>query len=227
MKQITYNTAIDVLSHLILTKPDLVTALLASYGTQFLESPTKRQLISAVLSHLQSEDIGFTRDLNTLVTTHVTHYGKQMMLLSESFSNYMDEDYDDFLSSIIKGAVGAIGGLLKKKKRRRGNGSGGGSSSPNTGAAQIAAVKKDMEARMQRMLDEQRREKEQQRLLFEKQRQADKEKADAAAKRASTTLYVVIGIAGAIIVGFIVMMTTKKSTPMPIYNANPQIPQAR
>lgn len=216
MKQRQYNDAINMISHLILTKPLPVIGLLKRYGVVFKGTPGRIQLISAVVELLQKGDPKFQNDLGKLLTIHIQYKGKEMLALAESdFSSYSDEDEDEFFGTLIKGAIGAVGSLLKgRKNRRRG---GGGS---NTAAMQAAQAKRDMQLQMERMrkeAEERRRREEEQRRREEEERKR-REEAQAAKRRQTTMLVAGGGIAVLALIGVFMM----KSNSSPQYVAAPQ-----
>lgn len=226
-----YNDSLKLLSHLILTKPEAVIRLLTKHGIIFKGNPTRKQLIDEVVELLRSESSTFENDLGSLLTTHISYRGKEMLELDRSrFHSYSDEeDEDAFWGALAKGAVGIIGGLIGKKKRRRRSRGGGGTNA----AAQAVQTKRDMqllsirmaESKRRREEERRRREAEERRRREEAERrrreeQARREREAAKARQNRTMLIAGGGIALLAVVG--VFMA--KSNPRPAIPYTPSQP---
>lgn len=220
-KQSEYNQTINLTSHLILTQPKAVMALLANYDVLFKEKPSRSELINEVVE-LLSESRQFSSDLGELLALHIQENGKAMMELEGR--NLNDHDEDEFWGGLIKGAVSLVGGLFKKK--RSGN-SDGGAAARAASNAQAAAAKHDMSMQMARMREEQRRREAEERRRREeaeerrreeeaRRRQEEQIKAENSRKN---MLMVGGGMVMLLVVGFI----ATKSSNKPTYYAQPQM----
>ncbi|WP_299243046.1 hypothetical protein [uncultured Aquimarina sp.] len=223
-----YNDSINLISHLILTKPKPVIGLLAKHGIIFKGTPDRKQIIGEVVELLKSNNSAFEDDLGKLLTIHIQYKGKEMLALERSdFSSYDDgdQDEDEFWGALAKGAIGIVGGLFKGRKRRRRSRGGG-----NAAAAQAAQAKRDMQLQAQRMresrrrreeerrrrereaAERRRREEERRRREEEAKRQAEARRQEEAKKRQTNTMIMVGGgIALLAIVG--VVMSKRGSKP--------------
>jgi len=195
MTQAQYNEAINLIGHVILTSPAPLIQLLYSYGITFT-TPTRGQLIDATVDLLHSGDARFTAALSTLVEQHIDHQGNALLALRKAgFNSYMDED--DFFGGLVKGAIGALGGLFKKKKKKRSSGSSN-SSSSNNAHLQALQAKRDLERRIERMQQEQRRREEQQRREREERQ-----------RRARRTQMLLIAGGGVLVLGIVAVVLLK------------------
>ncbi|TPN87135.1 hypothetical protein [Aquimarina algicola] len=236
-----YNDSINLISHLILTKPKPVIGLLAKYGVSFTGTPNKKQLINEVVELLKSNNQKFEDDLGKLLTIHIQYRGKEMLDLEQgNFSSYDDgdEDEDEFWGALAKGAIGIVGGLFKKKRRRRSRGGSGNAAAlaasqaaaaRRRAAAQAAQAKRDMERRMREMreaAERRRREEAERRRREEAERRrreeaAKREAAAAKKKQTNTMLMAGGGIALLAIIGVVMAKSNSSKQPMPYMPAQP------
>ncbi|TSE07921.1 hypothetical protein [Aquimarina algiphila] len=234
-----YNDSINLISHLILTKPKPVIGLLAKYGITFKGTPNRNQIIDEVVELLKSNNQKFEDDLGKLLTIHIQYQGKEMLALERSnFSSYDDgeEDEDEFWGALAKGAIGIVGGLFKKKRRRRSRGGGGNAAAlaasqaaaRRRASAQAAQAKRDMERRMREMrqaAERRRREAEARRQREEADRRRREEEAkrqrerEAAAKKKQTNTMLMAG--GGIALLAIIGVVMAKSNSKPLYPPMP------
>lgn len=238
-----YNDSINLITHLILTKPTPVISLLAEHGVIFKGTPDKKQLINEVVELLKSGSDKFEDDLGDLLTVHIEHRGKEMLALQRSdFSSYVDvnQDDDEFWGALAKVGVGLVGSLFKGKRRRRGRRGGGGGNAAALAASQAAArrrasaqaaqAKRDMQMQMRRMREaaerrrreaaaRRRREEAERRRREEAERrrretEARREKAAAdAARKKQTNMMLMAG--GGIALLAIAGIFMAKSNPKP------------
>lgn len=235
-----YNDSINLISHLILTKPKPVIGLLAKHGVVFKGTPSRNQIIDEVVELLKSDNGKFEADLGNLLTVHIQYQGKEMLSLEQSdFSSYDDGDQDEdaFWGALAKGAIGIVGGLFKKKRRRRSSGGGNAALAASQAVAQrqAAQAKRDMQLQMQRMREsaarrareaEERRarEAEERRRREEEARRQREREAAAKKKQTNTMLMAGGGIALLAIVGFAMAksnsprQTAPYVAPQPISN---------
>ena len=207
MTQEQYNEAINLIGHLILTASTALTELLAIYGVDFEETPTKRELIDATVEMLKEDPDGFTENLATLVDRHIDTEVESMVWLRKVGFDLPDAE-DAFFGGLIKGAIGAIGGLLKKKKRRNNNGSSNSNSS-----SQALQAKRDLELQIQRMQEQQRRRDEERRR--EQAERLRREQEEKAKRRTQTMLMVGGAVALVSLIGVALFMSRPKT---PMYN---------
>ena len=201
MTQAQYNEAINLIGHVILTAADQLTALLYQYGMAFPSPPSRTQLIDAIIDVLSQDNPAFTQDLSALVEQHIDRHGGALLALRKAgFNSYMDED--DFFGGLIKGAIGALGGLFKKKKKGSSRGSGNSSNANDIRLQQALQAKRDLERQVQMMQDKQRRLEEQ---------------AAAKARRNQMLL-----IAGGVLISGLVVLVILKSTNRKPQNYHPQ-----
>ena len=216
-----YNEAINLISHLILTKPKPVLALLAKHGIVFKGKPTRLHIINEVVELLKRNDPKFEQDLGHLLTTHIQYRGKEMLALErKEFSAYVGEDEDEFWGALAKGAIGIVGGLFKKKKRSSGGNNAAVAASQAAAAqakAQAAQAKRDMERRMREMQKRMQREREaearRRREEEERRRRAEEErrKQEAEAKKNQTKTIAMVG-GGIVLLAVIgIVVATSKS----------------
>ncbi|MFC4633511.1 hypothetical protein ACFO3O_06310 [Dokdonia ponticola] len=207
MTQQQYNEAINLIGHLILTASDALIELLTIYGVDFQDTPTKRQLINATVEMLKSDSDGFTDSLAKLVDRHIDTEVESMVWLKKVGFDLPDAE-DAFFGGLIKGAIGAIGGLLKKKKRKNDNGS-----NSNTTSAQALQAKRDLELQIQRMQEQQRRREEERRREEAERVRLERE---TQAKKRTQTMLMVGGVVVLIsLVGVALFMSRSKP---PMYN---------
>ena len=213
-----YNDSINLVSHLILTKPTPVIGLLAKHGTTFKGTPERNQIIDEVIELLKVNK-KFEGDLGKLLTVHIQYRGKEMLALERSeFNSYNDvedQDEDEFWGALAKGAVGIIGGLVgKKKKRRR-------SSGRNT-TTQAAQAKQDVQMQMARMRQAQearRREEAERRRREETERrrreeEAKRERERSRRKQTNTMLIAGGGIAVLAVIGVVLAKSNSPKQPV-------------
>jgi hypothetical protein len=238
-----YNDTINLISHLILTKPKPVMTLLMKYGVRFEEKPTKKELADEVVELLKSTNEKFQEDLSNLLTVHIQFRGKEMLALDRSkYSSYDDgdEDEDEFWGALAKGAVGIIGGLFGKKRRRRRRNRGGGNAAALAASraaaakrqadAQAARVRRDFQMKMQAMEAQRRREQEaarrrqeaaerRRREEAERRRREDeaRSKKEAESKKKSNMMLMVGGVIGLLAIAGIFMAKSNSQKPMMPY----------
>ncbi|WP_281989721.1 hypothetical protein [Aquimarina aggregata] len=242
-----YNDSINLIGHLILTKPKPVIGLLAKHGITFKGIPHGNQLIDEVVELLKSNTQKFEDDLSKLLMIHIQFKGKEMLALERGdFSSYDDgaQDEDEFWGAIAKGVVGGIGSIFKKKRNK---GRGGNSASliasqaaaRRRAAAQAAQMKRDLQMQLQRIRKEaaerRRREAEtrrreeaaRRRREAEAKKEADK-KAVAAKKEAEKKekrLYITAGvILGTLLIGGAIFASGRSRTPQIPYMPAQTIP---
>lgn len=209
-----YNLVIDNVAYLIVHYPEPLKKLLADYGVSFEGKHSHTDLSSAVIEQLEEGNIDFQNSLEQLI-----------LKLSQV-------QEDGFLGSLISGAVGIVGGLIKKKqaKRRARRASQAAASEEQaynrsqaqaSSRAQAAQAKRDLEIRMERMREERRKEQEaEKRRAEERKRQEDQQKREAAATKKTTMMLMVGGGIAVLGIGAVVLMKSNRP-PMPYTQMRP------
>lgn len=223
------NDVIELISHLILTKPSVVESLLSKHGVDFGFQPSKENLINEVVEKLKTKNLSFNKDLEGLLGVHVKNKGQELIALKsqEYFDNQVE---DQFLGGIVgglaKGAISGISGLFGKKK------SSGGSSNAaaQQQAAMAAKLKADMDAKMRRIEDERRRaqeeadrrrreeeerrrrerEEDERRRRQEEEDRRRRESENANKEKSSKNMMMIGGLAAVLLVGGVLVVAMKK-----------------
>lgn len=211
-----YNSVINLVGHLMLTKPDAVIRLLAKYGVIFKGTPQQKQLTYEVVQMFHRGHQGFVNDLEKVLNLHIQAKGNEMAQLEQmGFSTYVDFDNEDaFWGKIAKGALKMVGKVFKKK--RKGRSSRGSSSSSSAAAtkvalAQAAQMRKDFERQMKEM-EERRKEAERERKEAIERRRKEEE-----AKKKQTFI-IGVAVAGTMLIGgFIFIAGRRPQQPMMNY----------
>ncbi len=229
------NDVLELISHLILTKPDAVEKLLYKHGVVFPFQPKRKHLINEVVEMLKEQDPRFNKDLDRLISTHLKNKGMEIIVL-ESHKILKEQNEDQFLGGLVgglaKGAIGGLSSLFGKKKSRGGGG--------NNQAAQLQAqrMKAQMDAKMRQMEEDKRRmrEENERRRREEEERRRRKEEEDRRRRReeedrkrreeedrrrkdeasksggkSNTNLMIMGGLAFLVVVGGLVAVGMKKS----------------
>ncbi len=146
-----YKDALNLISHLILTKPETVRKFLAKHGVKFPRTPKRKELVNEVVDLLAESDPVVYKDFASLISAHITYKGAEMKQFSKYFNSYNGED--EFFGAITAGLGIAkkIGGLFGRKKRRRRAAPTASRSSSNNSAAL-------MKMQMDRQMAEMRRQ---------------------------------------------------------------------
>ena len=256
-KQQDYNQAIDLISHLILKRPDTVISLLGDHGIRFREAPNRKELIAATVTMLKDTESKFIEDLGDLVTVHIQKNGKELLQLeNKEYHAFVEEEEEDaFWGALAKGAIGIVGGLLGKKRRRRSSGGASNTSSSSANSAALAAsraesqriadqsrrIQMDMQRQVQEM---QRREQERQakqqeemRRLREEQRKREEEqkrqeeariqKMKEEAKKSRNTILMVAGGVGGLLLIGIIGFVATKKPAAMVPGYAPPMPLTR
>ena len=220
-QQSEYNQTINLTSHLILTQPKAVMALLANYEVFFKDKPSRSDLINQVVE-LMKESGQFSSDLGELLALHVQENGKEMMQLEgQSFTN-LEEDEDAFLGGLIKGAVSLVGGLFKKKNRSSGDSGAAARAASAQASAQAASAKRDMAMQMARMREEQRRQEAHARRQREEARRREQEErnrreAQAKAEKGKMNMILIGGGVAALLVVCVFLTKSGANKTAPYY----------
>lgn len=200
-KQIKYNQAIDNIAYLIINYKEPLKQLLVDYGISFKGNPADQMLSDAIVEQLEDGEKGFEEDLEVLI------------------NKLTATDEDQFFGSILKGAVGLVGGLIRKKKnKRRARRAARASASQDRSYAnaQALAAKRDLERRMRRQREEQRRRQAEARRRREEEERRRREKQERDRKEAEakkkTNMMLMIG-GGVVVLGIGAAMFMKSNRP--------------
>ncbi|AJR03568.1 hypothetical protein [Siansivirga zeaxanthinifaciens] len=224
------NDVIELISHLILTKPSVVESLLSKHGVDFGFQPSKENLINEVVEKLKTKNLLFNKDLEGLLDVHVKNKGQELIALKsqEYFDNQVE---DQFLGGIVgglaKGAISGISGLFGKKKKSSG---GSSNAAAQQQAAMAAKLKADMDAKMRRLEDERRRareeadrrrreeedrrrrerEEDERRRRQEEEDRRRRESENANKEKSSKNMLMIGGVAAVLLVGGVLVVAMKK-----------------
>ncbi len=181
------NDVLELITHLILTKPVAVKKLLAKHGVVFSFKPKRKDLINEIIELLGERNALFNKDLERLLAIHLENKGLEIMALESHRALFNQADEDEFLGGLIggvaKGALGALGGLFGGggKKSVSSGGGGGGNAAAAAAAANAARAKAEMDARMRQMEADRRRQQQEadrRRREAEDRRRREREEAD-------------------------------------------------
>ncbi len=220
-KQQDYNQTINLISHLILTKPQSVISLLSDNGVRFTAPPNRKQLIDMVVELMKDHDRRFIDDLGDLVTLHIQKNGKEMLQL-DSNNSYIDEDdEDEFWGALAKGAISLVGGLFgggKKRKNRRRAANAAAAQAASRAAAQRATqqaerIRMDMQRKMEEMIRKQREREEQLRREQEEQKRKEEARIKAMQEKAKQSKNTMLMIVGGLAIVVVLVVVSKKSAP--------------
>lgn len=221
-----YKDALNLISHLILTKPETVRKFLAKHGVKFPYTPKRKELVSEVVDLLSESDPVVYKDFASLISAHITYKGAEMQQFSKYFSSYNGED--EFFGAITAGLGIAkkIGGLFGRKKRRRRATPTASRSSSNNSAAlmkmqmdrQMADMRRQQAAAAaesrRREADARRQREEEDRRRRQRQEDEDRRRKQAAENNkggGKNNQILMIGgaVAAVAVVGF--MLSQKKA----------------
>jgi len=225
---------LELITHLILTKPVAVKKLLAKHGVIFSFNPKRRDLINEVIELLRENNRSFNNDLERLLSIHLEHKGVEIMALESERALLNKEDMflGGLIGGVAKGALGALGGLFGGGKKG-GSSSGGGNAAAAAAAANAARAKAEMDARMRQMEADRRRQQEEadrrrreaeerqrrereaadrrRREEEERRRRAEMEKSSKGdGKSGNNNMMIIGGIAAVVVIGGIVAISMSK-----------------
>ena len=226
--QKNYNDAINLMSHLILTKPKAVVRLLAKHKLVFKGVPNRAQVIEAVVEKMKSGDDAFVEDIGKLITTHIQFKGQEMLALEATdFDSYDESEEDEFWGTLASKAVGIVGGLFKKKKKRRkrSNTSSGAllaSQSSSKARAQANQIRLDMQRKMMEMESKLKAAHEQQLAKIKADAIQARKEQEEKNKKKQTQLYMIGGAMAAILlVGGVLIAGSRQGRPPMQYMTPP------
>ena len=177
---------LELITHLILTKPVAVVKLLARHGVVFSFKPKRKDLINQVVELIKERHVPFMKDLEQLLSIHLKHKGLEIMALESNRELLNKEDLflGGLIGGVAKGALGALGGLFGGGGSSGGGGGGGNSAAMAAAAANAANAKAEMEARMRQMeADRRRQQEEADRRMREAEERQRRERDEAERRR--------------------------------------------
>ncbi len=225
-----YGDTISMISHLILTAPNVLIALLDKHGVKYTNTPSKEALTDGVIRLLKVNTPRFEQDLSEVLTRHMQEKNTATEAL-EHDAYFEDGDYDTFWKSVAKVGVGLVGSLLKgggKKRRRRRDRSGSSSAALLAAQSRARQQARMNEARMRREFEmkmkamkmkamEMQRKQEQQAAAERRKR----EQEEAKAKRKQQNMYIGLAVVGSLFLGGIVFFSNR---PKPAIAYAPPLP---
>jgi len=233
------NDVLELITHLILTKPVAVKKLLAKHGVVFSFKPKRKDLINEIIELLGERNALFNKDLERLLAIHLENKGLEIMALESHRALFNQADEDEFLGGLIggvaKGALGALGGMFGGGKKSVSSGGGGGNAAAAAAAANAARAKAEMDARMRQMEADRRRQQQEadrRRREAEDRRRREREEADRRrreeedrrrraemnksvankgdGKSGNNNMMIIGGIAAVVIIGGVVLLSANK-----------------
>lgn len=205
-----YTQVLDHIAYLIATYPEAVSSLLSDYGMIFKGTPAAKDYSEAIIEKLKEGDTDFEKSLEKLI---------QQLNPNEE---------DQFLSGLIKGAVGVVGGLIRKRKERRSRRRAARSSVRSSSGSNISAqrAQRALERRIQQMQAAQARREAEARRRQELEAQRRREEAvkrEAESKRKTQTMLMIGG--GILVVGIGAAFMLRSNRPAYPYGpARPAVP---
>lgn len=222
-----YRAAINIISHLVLTKPEVARKFLANHGMQHSSDLSKQQIIHEIIDLISVNDPEVMEDLTSLFASHLTFKGKELLALG---GKVPIDDEDQFLSGMFAAAAGivkGIGGMISKKKQRKAQEAAHKRSVAAATAqanAQAAAEKAKAAAfaRMQAM-ERLRQQQTAKRKADEERKKEEKAEKKEEASKATQEKYFKYGIAGVGLIAVILIVAKflPKKAPIPTYNPIP------
>lgn len=207
--QIKYNQVIDNIAYLIVHHPELLKKLLKDHGVSFEAKYSHKDLSDAVIEQLEQGNVSFQNTLEALI--------KKLSSSTE----------DQFISALISGAVGVVGGLIKKKQAKRNARRASAaaaredqlynrSQAAAAAKAQAAAARRDLELRMERIREQSRLAAERQRKEQEVRRRKEEERKREADATKKTNMMLIVG-GGIAVLGIGAVVFMKSNRPPMIY----------
>ncbi|MEO9870361.1 MAG: hypothetical protein ABJQ69_03600 [Ekhidna sp.] len=208
-----YKDALNLMSHLMLTKPETVRKFLANHGIKFSQTPTRKELINEMVNLLSTGNSRVYKDFASLISAHITHKGTEMAQFSKYFHSYQGED--DFFGAVTAGLGIAkkVSGLFRRKKKRRRS-----STPPASQSAAMMKIQMDRQmATMRRQqqsaaAESRRRETEARRREDDRRREEQRRRQDAEnSKGKNNNQVLMIGGAVAAVAVVGILLTQKKA----------------
>ncbi|WP_025741907.1 hypothetical protein [Aquimarina pacifica] len=234
MQQQQYNVTIELVSHIILTKPDAITRLIAKHGITYQTIPSNDELVESVL-HLMKTSDAFIEELGDQITIHAQQKSKELISLEQSgYITYHDNGEDEFFGSLLKVGLKAVGGLIKKGVKKIGKGrkkgrksSSGSSNSVSKAIAQTAQIRKDLQNKI-RILEKKNRSAMVAAVAARRKMEKEHKLKQAQAKKAlekekqknKKTMIIGAAILGTFLVGGTIYLTSRSKPSQVTYMPN-------
>lgn len=191
----SYEAALNVISHIVLTKPEAAARLLERHGVRFKSKPGQKQLSDRMIDLISEGQPGVIKDLEDLLAAHLKYKGEELLGRNE----------DQFLSQAVgvaSGLVKGLGGLFGKKKRRK-------QRARAQQQAMAQRAKSDAAEKMKLMQMQMEAKKQQQQA--ERQREEDRrrrEEKDKDRKAANQRMMLIGG--GGVVLALVLVFALKK-----------------
>ena len=220
MQDKRYAGAINVIAHLVLTKPNVVRKFLANNGVRVSREAGEKQLVNEIIDLIETKDPNVLEDLTSLFASHITFKGKELLALGDKTST---PEEDEFLGAALGAAAGLVKGIgswIGAKKRRK----AAEAAHKRNIAAQMAQskanqAKAEAMARMEAMRikqEQQAAERRRQAEKAERERKEKREKEEAKVrKQKQTEMYMAMGGGLILVIGLVVFVSMKKKAPAP------------
>lgn len=203
-----YKDAVNLIGHIILTKPKVIRKFLYNHGKIFRHPPSQSALVDAVVALLSRRDPEVLEDFASLVSTHISYKSAELNDLSLHPASQEGEDH--FLGAITAGLgiVKTVSSLFKRKKKN----SSSSSRSVSQNNAIAAQMKLQMKLQMQELKRQQQQAEQKRQQEEEERRRREREEAERRRQQEAKKKNQVMMIGGAValvaIAGF--MFTQKK-----------------
>lgn len=222
-----YIAAINIISHLVLTKPEVARKFLANHSVPLAADTSPKQLIHEIIDLISINDPEIMEDLTSLFASHLTFKGKELLALGGKIPV---EDEDQFLGGMLSAASSiakGIGGLFGAKKQRKAKEAAHKREMAlaNTKAKAQAVAEKakaDAFARMQAMERSRQLHAAKLKALAERKKEEKAEKKEEE-RKATQEKYFKYGMAGVGLIALLLVATKllPKKAPIPVYNPTP------
>lgn len=218
--------AINVLAHLVLTKPRVVQKFLANNGRYLEVEATDQELIHEVIELIWENQPEVMEDLTSLFASHITFKGHELIALGESLS---DTEEDQFITAAIGAAAGLIGGIgswvngsknrkAQEEAHRRNIAAQAAQTRAELTKVDTLAKVEEMRLKSQQLIALQQQQAQEQarldRQAEEKKEKREKEEKDAKSKKTMQT-YMGIGLLAVVAIFGVLFLTKKKGPASP------------
>lgn len=168
------NDAMELIGHLIMTKPSVVIKLLGRHGIHFSFRPEKKDLVNEVIDMILEDNPSFNQDLEKQLAIHLDKYGVEIMALESqrALMNKEDEFLGGLVAGLAKGVVGSLKGALTGFVSNTGVAGGG-----------ADRAKQEMDRKMQRMEEERKRKQAEEHRAREERDRRRREEEDMRRRR--------------------------------------------
>ncbi len=224
-----YKAALNVLSHLVLTKPQVAQKFLMNHQVKVREKATPEKLLDQMIDIIAENDPVVMEDLISLFASHLTFKGQELLALGGKQAS----EEDQFLGGALAAASGIVKGIsglfTGKKKRKAAEDARKHQAKVQAEAIKREKLKQEAAARLQafqiqqQQLQENRRRAEAERLRQDRLDKEDRERKEDKASNARQQKMMMIG-AGGLVVLFVLVLLIKnrpRYPQSPRYNPPP------